>query len=227
MPYSEGRVVHDADAHLMETPTWLRDHAEPAFRDRLPVLRYPGRQRAAPDRRPRRAAARPGAAFERAPGPARLGRVPRRRRGRDHAAQELRRHRVVHRRGPAPSTGPPRLLQPTGLQHLPQRPAARPRARRRRRPRLRGGPGPQPGHARVLLGRPPPPGLAATCRWSTRRRRRRPPRTPSTQGAAALLVASGCPPRYSPSHTRPLRGLGPGPGGGHPRRLPRRRDRAT
>jgi predicted TIM-barrel fold metal-dependent hydrolase len=42
MPYSEGRVVHDADAHIMETPTWLRDHAEEKFRDRLPVLRYPG-----------------------------------------------------------------------------------------------------------------------------------------------------------------------------------------
>lgn len=42
MPYCEGRTVHDADAHLMETPTWLRDHAEAAFRDRLPVLRYPG-----------------------------------------------------------------------------------------------------------------------------------------------------------------------------------------
>ena len=42
MPYAEGRVVHDADAHIMETPTWLRDHAEAAFRDRLPVLRYPG-----------------------------------------------------------------------------------------------------------------------------------------------------------------------------------------
>ena len=31
MPYAEGRVVHDADAHLMETPTWLRDHAEAAL----------------------------------------------------------------------------------------------------------------------------------------------------------------------------------------------------
>ena len=41
MPYSQGRVVHDADAHIMETPTWLRDHAEPAYRERLPVLRYP------------------------------------------------------------------------------------------------------------------------------------------------------------------------------------------
>ena len=40
MPYSQGRVVHDADAHIMETPTWLRDHAEAAFRDRLPVLAY-------------------------------------------------------------------------------------------------------------------------------------------------------------------------------------------
>ena len=42
MPYSEGRIVHDADAHIMETPTWLRDHAEAEFRDRLPTLRYPG-----------------------------------------------------------------------------------------------------------------------------------------------------------------------------------------
>ena len=42
MAYSEGRIVHDADAHIMETPTWLRDHAEREYRDRLPILRYPG-----------------------------------------------------------------------------------------------------------------------------------------------------------------------------------------
>lgn len=41
MPYSSGRVVHDADAHLMETPTWLRDHADPGVRDRIKPLAYP------------------------------------------------------------------------------------------------------------------------------------------------------------------------------------------
>jgi uncharacterized protein len=42
MPYSSGRIVHDADAHIMEPPTWLRDHADPGIRDRIEPLRYPG-----------------------------------------------------------------------------------------------------------------------------------------------------------------------------------------
>jgi uncharacterized protein len=42
MPYVTGRVVHDADAHIMETPTWLRDHADPTIRERIEPLRYPG-----------------------------------------------------------------------------------------------------------------------------------------------------------------------------------------
>jgi uncharacterized protein len=41
MPYVSGRVVHDADAHIMETPTWLRDHADPAIRERIEPLSYP------------------------------------------------------------------------------------------------------------------------------------------------------------------------------------------
>jgi predicted TIM-barrel fold metal-dependent hydrolase len=43
MPYnSTGLVVHDADAHVMETPNWLRDHADAHIRDRIPALTYSG-----------------------------------------------------------------------------------------------------------------------------------------------------------------------------------------
>ena len=42
MAYNEGRIAHDADAHLMETPNWLRDHADPDVRERIAPLRYPG-----------------------------------------------------------------------------------------------------------------------------------------------------------------------------------------
>ncbi len=40
MPYIEDRVVHDADAHIMETPLWLRDHADPSIRDRIEIPGY-------------------------------------------------------------------------------------------------------------------------------------------------------------------------------------------
>jgi uncharacterized protein len=36
------RIIHDADAHIMELPTWLRDHADPDIRNRIEPLRYPG-----------------------------------------------------------------------------------------------------------------------------------------------------------------------------------------
>jgi len=35
MPYIENRLVHDADAHIMEPPNWLRDHADPGLRERI------------------------------------------------------------------------------------------------------------------------------------------------------------------------------------------------
>ncbi len=33
MAYISNRFAHDADAHIMETPNWLRDHADPSIRD--------------------------------------------------------------------------------------------------------------------------------------------------------------------------------------------------
>jgi predicted TIM-barrel fold metal-dependent hydrolase len=35
MAYIQNRLVHDADAHIMETPNWLRDYADPSLRDRI------------------------------------------------------------------------------------------------------------------------------------------------------------------------------------------------
>jgi predicted TIM-barrel fold metal-dependent hydrolase len=38
MPYAEGRLIHDADSHVMETPEWFRDFADPDVRERLEPL---------------------------------------------------------------------------------------------------------------------------------------------------------------------------------------------
>lgn len=37
MPYVD-RLIHDADAHVMETPTFLVDHADPSIRERIPLV---------------------------------------------------------------------------------------------------------------------------------------------------------------------------------------------
>jgi uncharacterized protein len=38
VPYAEGRVYHDADSHVVETPDWLVPFADPALRERLRPL---------------------------------------------------------------------------------------------------------------------------------------------------------------------------------------------
>ncbi len=35
MPYNDLRPIHDADAHIMETASWLADYADPALRERI------------------------------------------------------------------------------------------------------------------------------------------------------------------------------------------------
>src|SRR5437763_14790155 len=38
MPYAEGRIIHDADSHIVETPDWFFAYADPDVRDRLKPL---------------------------------------------------------------------------------------------------------------------------------------------------------------------------------------------
>jgi uncharacterized protein len=38
MPYAHGRTIHDADAHVVETPDWFVPFADPSIRDRLEPL---------------------------------------------------------------------------------------------------------------------------------------------------------------------------------------------
>jgi predicted TIM-barrel fold metal-dependent hydrolase len=38
VPYAHGRLVHDADAHVVETPYWFHPYADRGLRDRLPPL---------------------------------------------------------------------------------------------------------------------------------------------------------------------------------------------
>ena len=42
MPYVEGRIVHDADSHVMETPDWLVSYADPEIRASFEPLRLSG-----------------------------------------------------------------------------------------------------------------------------------------------------------------------------------------
>jgi predicted TIM-barrel fold metal-dependent hydrolase len=39
MPYAAGRVINDADSHIMESLDWLSSHADPGVRDRLISMR--------------------------------------------------------------------------------------------------------------------------------------------------------------------------------------------
>jgi len=42
MPYVEGRIIHDADSHIMEAPDFLDGHLESAYRDKVDVRKWFG-----------------------------------------------------------------------------------------------------------------------------------------------------------------------------------------
>ena len=41
MTYAQGRTFYDADSHIMELPDFLKDHADPDMRDRMPGIAVP------------------------------------------------------------------------------------------------------------------------------------------------------------------------------------------
>ena len=41
MTYAQGRTFYDADSHIMELPDFLKDHADPQLRERMPKIRVP------------------------------------------------------------------------------------------------------------------------------------------------------------------------------------------
>ena len=40
MTYAQGRVLNDADSHIMELPDFLQKYADPAVRDEIPAVSY-------------------------------------------------------------------------------------------------------------------------------------------------------------------------------------------
>ena len=199
MPYASGRTIHDADAHIMETPTWLRDHADPGLRDRIAPLRYPSsgnelRQTGDPDEQLRDLTP-PSTGW---PPSTRSDEYRAIEAERDHAPQELRGHRLVPRRGPAAGARPARLLEPARVQHVPQPAAARLGARRRPRARRTARPGPTTAawssSARSTTACCPP----ATCRSSTSTR----PPAPGRRGASPWAPPRCSSPRAARRATR-------------------------
>jgi predicted TIM-barrel fold metal-dependent hydrolase len=96
MPYnSTGLVVHDADAHIMETPNWLRDHADPAVRERIHALTYASINELRQTGDPREQLRDLDATFSRLAERHRSSEYVDNEGERDHGAQELRGDRLV------------------------------------------------------------------------------------------------------------------------------------
>ena len=208
--YAAGRIIHDADAHMVEPDGFYEQYADPDIRDRLAELDNGSRGRVL-DAEIRRILAR-------AP---QSGAARRRTARRDHP-QEPRCSGVVRRTRPGGRPRQPRVPVPADLQQLvpqrvddarPQRPA-RPVARRHH--------GAQPRRDRLLQRRPAvAPRVLGTLRLDRAGRRRRPRGARRRRGRPDDPV--DVPARARPDARRPRPAVGDGRGGRHPDRLPRRR----
>ena len=166
-----------------------------------------------------------GAAFERLAREATPSRrVPGGRGRGDHAAQELRRHRRVHRRGPAagPSTCSASRASSSSTRSTTGASATGSTAATSSSP-YGAARGPQPRHGRVLRGRPAAAAdlLRAAGRPRAGRRRMADEAIAHGRGRAARRLGLPAGPLAQPRRARP--GVGAGAGGRHPRRVPRRR----
>ena len=218
MPYIEGRVVHDADAHIMEEPTWLGEHADPDVREQLlprtdGLGLAPGRGRAAralpaaPHRARSSATATPRRSWQR---------------------KNFKATRLVHRRGPArwPSTC-----------------SAWPASSSSTRSTTAGSCASSAATTSTSPTAPPAPTTAAMVEFCSVDDRLLPTcyvpladfeRSAAMAGEAHRRWArprcsspSACPRGHSPSHIGPRPGVAPGRGGRHPDRAARRRRRAA
>ena len=224
MAYIDDRLVHDADAHIMEPPNWLRDHADPDIRDRIERPGYANELAQTGDGDHGGDQERIDAAFERLTARHRTDEFLA-----DEDVEVMNRKNfaatgLVPGRRPAAGARLDRRAEPADVQHLPQQPAPSVGAPARSRPRLRRGAGPQPRHGRVLLGR-----SAAACHLLRAARRLRAGRghgrRSDRDGRRRAAGRVGLPDGSLAVARRPRSGLAPGRGGRHPDRVPRRRHR--
>ena len=140
MPYASGRVIHDADAHIMEMPGFLDEHLEAKYRaagQRLRAVPAPRRASTAGCKEAERAAAR-------------LRRIAR------SCSPRTGRRSAPPPPGPAALDRSAGLRQPAHVHHGAAQLLLGARRRTGPRPHLCRGARAYAAHGRVLLGRPPP-----------------------------------------------------------------------
>ena len=184
MPYAEGRVIHDADAHIMEMPGFLADHLEAKYREPVTdTLLFPRRE-----------------GFHSRLAEAERAKARRSTNSQIMLAKNWAALGSCAPPGPAALDRPAGLLEPAHVHHG----AAQLLQRAGERHRTTTSPTPWRGRIRGTWSSSARSTAAccrpATCRCSTSSAPPRPRARRSTLGAKALMIPSRCPDGHSPSH---------------------------